>query len=343
MNGFRLIRHFREKRRGDWRGNDHQFITALYRTLLSRKPDADGLSTYLDALKRGMTPEKIVGEILASPEFLSRFQAQAPALLSGSPAAVPMAIDLTMTADQSRALWARVAADWSKLGASKPYWSVLLEPQWEAGQMAPVENLDAFYETGREDVARLDNWLARSGLSLRESGTCAEFGCGVGRCTIWLAKRFARVVAFDISEPHLHLAIARAKAAGLTNIEFVHLKTSDDLKKLADIDFFYSIIVLQHNPPPVIASILTHAFEGLRPGGIAFFQVPTYATDYSFDLKDYLRRKSRREVEMHFIPQRSVFDLADAHGLRPVEVSPDGAIGHFGRWISTSFLMTKRA
>jgi len=201
--------------------------------------------------------------------------------------------------------------------------------------------LNAFYATGSRDLARMDKWLERSRVSLPETGVCAEYGCGVGRCAVWLAKRFARVVAFDVSEPHLRLAMARAEAEGLRNIEFVHVKGNSDLQRLEGIDFFYSFIVLQHNPPPLILSILRRAFEGLKPAGVAYFQVPTYSIDYSFSLQEYLDRMTDRGMEMHFVPQRAILDLASAHGLRPMEVSPDGCVGNYRRCISTTFLMSK--
>jgi hypothetical protein len=41
-----------------------------------------------------------------------------------------------------------------------------------------------------------DAWLRRNSLELRADTVCAEYGCGVGRLTQWLAKRFRRVLAF---------------------------------------------------------------------------------------------------------------------------------------------------
>ena len=209
--------------------------------------------------------------------------------------------------------------------------------------MTEADVLDAFYNTGRADMERLDQWLARSRATLPATSTCAEYGCGVGRCTIWLARRYAHVRAFDISEPHLRLAEARVRAEGLKNVEFVHVRSEVDLRTMDGFDFFYSVMVPQHNPPPLILSILKHAFRGLRPCGAAYFQVPTYAEAYSFGLQEYLERAMDLGMEMHFVPQHAIFDLARAEGIQPLEVSPDDLIGNAGRWISSSFLMTKRS
>jgi 2-polyprenyl-3-methyl-5-hydroxy-6-metoxy-1,4-benzoquinol methylase len=203
------------------------------------------------------------------------------------------------------------------------------------------KRVEAFYATGRQAVYRIDKWLERNRLSLPTNGTCVEYGCGVGRCTVWLARRFAHVLALDISEPHLRLAQERAKSEGLKNIEFVNIKEKDDLAHINNADFFYSTMVLQHNPPPIIASILRAAFSGLNPGGVAFFQVPTHSIGYFFNIEDYTRNTVDRGMEMHFFPQAALFALASDHGMRPLEVSADNLIGNFGRWTSSSFLLKK--
>jgi SAM-dependent methyltransferase len=320
--------------------DEERFVAALYKALLSRDPDEAGFSAHLAALKQGKPPERLAREFLLSAEFRSKLSR----LISLCPLdrAPPMQVELDLTADQSRVLWGHVTQTWASLGASEPYWSVLAEPQWKASQVAQAKNLETFYATGRNNLERLDFWFARSGVAPSATAICAEYGCGVGRCTIWLARRYARVVAFDISEPHIRLARARAAAEGIDNIEFVQVAAEADLARLSGIDFFYSTIVLQHNPPPLILSILRHVFTGLNPEGIAYFQVPTYSLGYTFRLQEYLGRLVDRGMEMHFVPQCVIFDLAAAHGMRPLEVSPDGMIGNFGRWISTSFLMRKQ-
>jgi 2-polyprenyl-3-methyl-5-hydroxy-6-metoxy-1,4-benzoquinol methylase len=320
--------------------DEEQFVTVLYKAIFLREPDPAGLSAHVGALKNGKSAEQTMSEFLQSPEFRSKNTGSTSRYPCDD--APPMRVDLNLTDEQYQALWARVAQAWADLGSSEPYWSVLTNPQWKASQMTQADVLNKFYETGRRSLGRFDKWLARSQVSLPATGTCAEYGCGVGRCTIWLAKRYARVVAFDISEPHLRLARVRAEAEGLNNIEFVHVTSECDLQRGGKIDLFYSVIVLQHNPPPLILLILKHAFERLKPGGVAFFQVPTYAMDYSFRLKEYLSRMAGHGMEMHFVPQRAIFDLSLAHGMEPLEVSPDGMAGDSGRRISTTFLMTKR-
>ncbi|TIP81147.1 MAG: DUF4214 domain-containing protein, partial [Mesorhizobium sp.] len=50
-----------------------QFVTLLYRTLLGREPDGQGLSDYVSKLDRGeASGEQLVAEFIHSHEFRSR-------------------------------------------------------------------------------------------------------------------------------------------------------------------------------------------------------------------------------------------------------------------------------
>jgi hypothetical protein len=86
---------------------------------------------------------------------------------------------------------------------------------------------------------------------------------------------------------------------------------------------WYSRLVLQHNPPPVIAHLLRLAFAGLAPGGLAVFQVPTYRVGYAFDTAAYLAAEGEPKMEMHVLPQRAVFALAREAGLEVLELLDD--------------------
>jgi trans-aconitate methyltransferase len=108
-------------------------------------------------------------------------------------------------------------------------------------------------------------------------------------------------------------------------------------------DLWFSRIVLQHNSPPVMALILRRALSLLAPGGVAVFQVPTYAKNYSFRLDGYLNRiAGEGEIEMHVLPQPVVFAIAASAGCTPMEVLEDGSVGIAG-WQSSTFVFHKPA
>ncbi|MBV9289385.1 MAG: class I SAM-dependent methyltransferase [Hyphomicrobiales bacterium] len=260
--------------------------------------------------------------------------------MDGAP---PMPVQTTCASDQRHAIWSHIASVWSEYGSREPYWSVVTDDRWRAANMSDERALDEFYRTGEAERERLDAWLRRNAVSCGSNAVCAEYGCGVGRVTFFLAGRFRSVIALDVSETHLEAARRRLRERNIRNVEYILVRDPDDLLPLTHVDIFYSILTLQHNPPPIIADILSCAFKGLNPGGAAFFQVPTYAKDYSFSVQRYLRETARNRVmEMHFLPQRTVLELARIHDVFPLEIQPDWCIGNPDRWISSTFLMTKR-
>lgn len=334
-------------------------VALAYRAVLRRGADPDGMATYAQALREGQDLAWLVDTLAASDEFralgtsAAEITAELQALRGRARVAEsfpldeapPMQVETRCSPVELQALWDRVSRAWSALGEAAPHWSVLTEDRFQAGTMDAAA-LAAFHETGEGEVSRLEAWLRRAGLPLPGPGAvCAEYGCGVGRITRALARRFgSRVRAFDVSEPHLRAARAQMDADGIDTVEFVHVRGAADLAEhLAGYDLFYSIITLQHSPPPIILDVLERAFAGLRPGGCAFFQVPTYAQGYAYSAAaaDLASDRPEAEMEMHFVPQQAVFHLAHRAGLEVVEVRPDWCIGRFGEWISNTFLLTK--
>jgi ubiquinone/menaquinone biosynthesis C-methylase UbiE len=124
-------------------------------------------------------------------------------------------------------------------------------------------------ERGREELEAL---FGRLGADPR-GGVCLEVGCGPGRMTGSLARRFDRVVAVDVSPAMLERARA---AVAVDRVEFRpvsgdRLDTVED--GLADVAVCY--LVLQHLPSRrVVRTALTEIGRALRPGGEAFVQLP---------------------------------------------------------------------
>jgi SAM-dependent methyltransferase len=320
--------------------SDH-VVTSIYEALLQRAPDSAGLKLYVDQLSAGESLTELLRKFLRSEEFLniSKLPTAPSFPLDGAP---PMSIQISFSVAERRAMWDHIAEVWSNFGKTDPFWSVLTEERWRARHMNNEQILTRFYLTGEGEVRRLDAWLKRNGLDLGPEAICAEYGCGVGRITHALARRFHRIVAFDVSKPHLHAAESRLSGQGMKNTQFVLVRDEEDLGRLTGVNLFYSLIVLQHNPPPIIVDILRHAFVGLKPGGIAFFQVPTYSLSYSFSVAQYWENLAKEKtMEMHFLPQKVVLELARDHGVFPLELQPDWCVGHADRWISNTFLMQK--
>jgi SAM-dependent methyltransferase len=316
-----------------------ELVIAAYRALLQRDPDAEDLLTYSAAIRQGQDLLWLLQRLTQSGEFILRHSGHNFPLDCGP----PMKVQMNATnAEEHRALWDHISSVWSGFGSTDPYWSVLTDERWRSKNMTDETSIEAFHATGEGDLLRLEAWLRRNSLELKSDSICAEYGCGVGRLTHWLAKRFRRVVAFDISEPHLEAAHKYLSRHGIHNVDLVLVRGEADLQKLSGVDLFYSSIVLQHNPPPVMIDILRAAFVGLQKGGYCFFQIPTYSADYSFSTDSYWRDlAANKQMEMHFLPQKSVLELARQSKVFPIEIQPDGAIGNGNCWISSTFLMMK--
>lgn len=159
--------------------------------------------------------------------------------------------------------------DWEELARLDPMWAVVSSPERRFSRW----DTDEFFATGEREVAAL---LARG----RELGVPAqqrqalEFGCGLGRATRALAKRYGRVVGIDISTRMLDQA--RRLNAGIADVEFVH-NAAEDLSVLGDrrFDLIYSRHVLQHlQGPEQVGGYLQEMVRHLRPGGLVLVQLP---------------------------------------------------------------------
>jgi hypothetical protein len=100
---------------------------------------------------------------------------------------------------------------------------------------------------------------------------------------------------FAAVEPAERLrAIERALALGRTNIRLIAL--GDLPAAFEPCDAFYSKIVLQHNPPPLIGYLLRTLIRSLRRGGVGVFQVPTFYAGYRFDLHSALQSPQHSDM-----------------------------------------------
>jgi trans-aconitate methyltransferase len=254
----------------------------------------------------------------------------------------PMRIVPLASPAELQKLFAHIQATWQWLGETEPHWSVLTSSEFKQDQLAASH--DAFYASGQHCLKLLEAALARCGVDWQRLARGIEYGCGVGRVTQWLSGRLRTVHAFDISSAHLRIAREHLSSRGCTNVEYHHVRKLDDLSALPKVDLVYSCIVLQHNPPPVIEAMLERLLGALDPGGVGYFQLPSYMQRYDFELSKYLAHASTvREVEMHALPQRRVFQLARDAGCDVLEVLDDDTwtgMGHHN--LSNVFVVQKR-
>jgi len=305
-------------------------VRACYEVFLGRAPENDDV---IAEKLRCASVDELLRSFAGSPEAQRRFPEQMrPRYFA------PLGpIDVDVTADVLNQMFQRVRREWTALAQADPFWSVITMEAYRSLQPEDPAVAD-FIETGRQTAALVDVFAQRSGYSLRR-GVCLELGAGVGRVTRHLSRRFDRVVAVEVSGPSLQIAERILREAGVTNVEFVLLESPDDVHDLPQHDFFFSTIVLQHNPPPIQKYVLDCILPKIRDGGAALMQIPTHTPEYSFSVEQYLQSDAAG-MEMHCLPMPVVFSLLEKHGLRPAEVLMDHWTGLYG---SHTFFAVKAA
>ncbi|MES2684954.1 MAG: methyltransferase domain-containing protein [Pseudomonadota bacterium] len=309
-----------------------------YRLLLGREPESaqvvrqrEETANRLDLLHSFLDSEEFQK---SNPEYrsvhqaLNRFEGK------------PFAVDVQVSPAQLAELLQKVKACWTHLGETQPHWSVMSDEQFRPDHIEA--SMQRFWASGNAPVKALKRILDRVGFGDLQNKVCVEFGCGMGRMSGPLAALFDKVIGYDISASHLQHARARAGELGIGNLDF-QLVADDPLAPLARCDVYYSRIVLQHNPPPLIRQLLANAFAALKPGGIAVFQVSTYLAGYRFEIGEYLGQPedAQNEFEIHCIPQAAVYQLVAEKRCKLLEVHEDGAAGQPGICVSNLFVVQK--
>ncbi|MGQ9897132.1 MAG: methyltransferase domain-containing protein [Acidobacteriota bacterium] len=308
-----------------------------YRLILGREPSPEEISAHLHAPDLARLRQAFFG----CREFRERERILCGPSLSGFES--PLVLEDDIAAQTLEKLLAHIQASWQELGQVEPYWSVLSSEEFKLDHLA--DNREQFYASGNESVEQFLRFLERNGCfpdGIADK-TVLEYGCGVGRATHALARHFSHVYAYDISASHLSLAKQWTDSLALTNITFTQIQRLQDVLHLPKVQAVYTIIVLQHNPPPVIRIILRGLLSALLPGGVALFQLTTYRENYSFAVADYLRGSAKRvgQIEMHVLPQRRVFEIIAQTGCQVLEVLDDAWAGYRGGELSNTFLVRK--
>jgi len=306
-------------------------ITEVYRSLLGRDPESERvIASHLD---RQISLSEFIDIVLVSDEYRKRVRegenAVVMSVLRQSYWTLPGEIEHEVSNEAMGRLVDRIRAQWTLLGETEPHWSVLTNDEFKSDQLTEAA-VDAFYKSGEDSARIIDLFEQRTGVKARH-GVCLELGCGVGRITEHLAKRFDQVIGVDISPGNLKLCNERMAAVEAQNVTTRSVSGIEDFDALPEFDFFYSVIVLQHNSPPIQKAILRTLLGKVRPGGGALFQIPTEMSGYAFAVEPYLASPSPN-MEVHGLPKAVVLDEIRRAGLNIVDLMPDSWTDIFGSY-----------
>lgn len=305
-------------------------VIYAYRLILGREPENEDVVGHAMAAADLADLRRI---FLSSPEF-----EQGRALPIGRFANEAWADrNIDCAPDQLEAMFERISKEWRALGETEPHWSVLVSDDFRRDNLAA--NVENFYASGKRAVNAHLNFLRREGIST-SFGKALDFGCGVGRLTLGLAPFAGQVVGVDISPSHLRLATERASAKAVSNVNFEAIGSVAELDRYRGFDFVISLIVLQHNPPPVMAALYAKLLAALAPGGVAIVQMPTYIHGQAFSAAEYLASE-KPVMEMHALAQSVIYRIIEEADCRLVEVREDGAAGN-GAGLSHTFCVRRR-
>jgi SAM-dependent methyltransferase len=160
--------------------------------------------------------------------------------------------------------------DWEELAGLDPKWAIVSDPKKRGGAWKEGE----FFESGEQAVKIALGRISESEGKLN-FGKALDFGCGIGRLSRALSKRFKRVYGVDVS-PKM-IAEARKLNKGNKRLEFIHNERDDLLVfESRSLDFIYSEITLQHIPEiESIENYIKEFVRILKPRGILYFQLPS--------------------------------------------------------------------
>ena len=203
--------------------------------------------------------------------------------------------------------------DWESLAERDALGAILTDAARADGKW----NIAEFMATGDAEIEIVMCHLANIGRVPDFDSTALDFGCGVGRLTQSLARRFASCTGVDISRQMIEKADSFNQYAHCR-----YIAHSDIGLPFADesFSFIYSNIVLQHVPVRFSEQYLREFVRVLTPGGILVFGVQDSfaAPDISsrmIRVRHVLRIRSRMQdalgfgqshMQMHCLPERVV-------------------------------------
>ena len=234
----------------------------------------------------------------------------------------------------------RLQKDWNALAKRDALWAILTDESKAGGGWEVAE----FLATGEIEMATVMAYLDDVKCVPDAAGTALDFGCGVGRLTQAMARRFAACVGVDISEEMVRKAQALNRYGHCS-----YVTSAAERLPFADESFVfvYSNIVLQHVPRRLALGYLREFVRVLERGGVVVFGVQDsfVASDLESRVvraRDVLRLRTRlkaalgrREADMqlHLLGEAEVREAVQPAVVVDVRMTNTAAKDFNGRLV----------
>ncbi len=163
---------------------------------------------------------------------------------------------------------------WERLARTDALWAVLSSDEFhdDALTRAAIERFWASGEQHIEHVLAIVRGELDPGFA---PNVALDFGCGVGRNLVPLARRCRSAVGLDASPTMAKRCEGRLAECGLSNgAAFVTGRRIDPgpLAPFGPVDFVHSVLVFQHIATEEGLGLLDQLLDLLAPGGHGFLQ-----------------------------------------------------------------------
>jgi 2-polyprenyl-3-methyl-5-hydroxy-6-metoxy-1,4-benzoquinol methylase len=227
--------------------------------------------------------------------------------------------------------------DWETLGQVDPYWAVISDDAYRGTRLTDAQ-LTTFLQSGEdhvEDIWRICRRAFGDGFAPRRA---LDFGCGVGRIALPLARRVECVVAVDVADSMLSIARELLDRSGAANVQLA--KVDATLSAIdGPFDLVHSVIVLQHIPPAPGLALTKRLIELAGDSGVVVLHV-LYHNPFARSLPARaahrlvapLRDRVRRvpEIQMNPYPLNALFKLIQDAGARRIHAELTNHADHLG-------------
>jgi SAM-dependent methyltransferase len=215
--------------------------------------------------------------------------------------------------------------EWKYWGETDPLYGV-----WSLGgknlRGSNPWNEEEFYSSAEPDLPAICNHWQHYGV---EFGSCVEIGCGVGRITRLLRRKFSRVYGIDVSEGML----ARARQ----NCDATFLLTDGETIPLENesVGAAFSLIVFQHFQNQEIGfTYLREIYRVLAPNGTLMLNIPIHKFPAALPRESF--RISRGLMQMRADLHRIAIKLPNQRLRRKFGAYMHGTTYDFNRLLAVA-------